>query len=100
MFADGECGPNHSGSDFDTEHDTDYGKHEYKKLSENNKGSSTNLKGSTSVRNNTFSNNNSFENPDYLEQLSGSIKGIANNNGNGIRCLRSKRSKMKKKRRN
>ena len=70
----------------------------------------TNFKGSTSLRNNTFSNNNSFENPDYLDQLSGSIKEIANNNGGeddksaeigGIRCLRSKRSvKKNKKRRN
>ena len=26
-FADPECDQSHSGSDFDTEHDTDYGKH-------------------------------------------------------------------------
>ena len=114
-FADHEycCdGPSHSGSDIDTEHDTDYGMfgHMKKTGSEINVGHEdgcylTNFKGSTSLRNKTFSNNNSFENPPdyYLDKLSGSIKEIAAGEDDhsienrGIVCLRDKRQKVNKK---
>lgn len=114
-FADHECSCDvlsHSGSDIDTEHDTDYGKRGYMKKtgSEINVGHEdgcclTNFKGSTSLRNKTLSNNNSFENPPdyYLDKLSGSIKEIAageddhSTENRGIVCLRDKRMKVNKK---
>jgi len=90
-----------SGSDYDTEQDTDYGK-QLKHESDQHEGT-TNCKGSNSLRNNNFSNNNSFEHQDMLDHLSGSIKETYDHDDEekvqgegGIACLREMRVRPKR----